>query len=86
MTPLKVLVGCVVTLIGISVNSTLASTTTIGPNGINSAGLTLNGMPLIGNDIGIGQVELERPGKRVADGGFDNAANSNTTINPTDVS
>jgi len=66
--------------------STHASSVTIGPNGINSDGLTLvGGTALTGSGIGIGQVELARPGKRVVDGGFDNAANSNATIVPADV-
>ena len=61
-----------------------ASVDSIGPNGINSNGLTAGGM-LTGAGIGIGQVELSRPGKRVADGGFDSPANANSSINPTDV-
>ncbi len=63
-----------------------ASSVTIGPDGINSNGLTLvSGTALTGAGIGIGQVELERPGKRLADGGFDNAVNSNMYIVPADV-
>jgi hypothetical protein len=42
-----------------------ASTDTIGPNGINSAGLlTVPGAPLDGSGISIGQVEPGRPGKQ----------------------
>ncbi len=78
--------GFVILCVGTLSNSMFASTTTIGPNGINSAGLTLaNGMPLTGALISIGQVEISRPGKRVADGGFDSEANSNTTIKPANV-
>jgi hypothetical protein len=40
------------------------STESIGMNGINSAGLGLTGA-----GIGIGQVEVNRPGKRIADVG-----------------
>jgi hypothetical protein len=67
-------------------DSVSASTTTIGINGINSAGLTLaNGMPMNGDGVAIGQVELFRPGKRVVDGGFDDAAHSSSTVNPANV-
>lgn len=72
--------------------SVRASTTTIGVNGIQSAGLTLaNGMPVNGGSVGsfgavaIGQVETGRPGKSVADGGFDNLANSSPDVVPTEV-
>lgn len=46
----------------------IASSDTIGPNGINSAAL-----PLTGDGISIGQVEIERSGLP----GFDNGSNSN---------
>jgi subtilisin family serine protease len=61
-----------------------ASVESIGDDGIASAGLTeFDGTtPLDGRGIAIGQVELDRPGKRVADGGNDSNANSNTNINP----
>jgi hypothetical protein len=60
-----------------------ASTITIGPNGINSAGLlNANGQPLTGAGIAIGQVEEGRPGD--ADVG-DDLAHRNTTINPAGV-
>ena len=63
-----------------------ASTDTIGPNGINSAGLVgFDGMPLTGANVGIGQVEIDRPGKHVDDGGPDNAANSDDSIVPAGV-
>jgi Subtilase family len=56
-----------------------ASQDTIGPNGINSAGLTtFSGQPLTGSGEDIGQVEETRPGRP----GADNAANSNPTVMP----
>lgn len=75
--------GLIIALFAITAN---ASIDTIGPNGINSAGLLgLNGMPLTGVGIGIGQVEIGRPGRRVADGGPDDAAHSDQTIVPAGV-
>ncbi len=60
-----------------------ASQVTISNDGINSAGLLgLNGMPLTGAGIGIGQVDIGRPGRRVADGGPDDAAHSDASIVP----
>jgi len=60
-----------------------ASQVTISNNGINSAGLLgLNGMPLTGAGIGIGQVEQDRPGRRVANGGPDDNAHSDVSIVP----
>ncbi len=56
------------------------STETNGPNGIESAGLGLTGA-----GISIGQVEVGRPGKRIADGGPDMPANANATIVPAAV-
>lgn len=54
-----------------------ASLDTIGPNGINSAGLTLfNGMPLNGDGILVGQVEDPRP----AVPGYDDPLKSNSFI------
>ena len=57
---------------------TRGSTISIGPNGIDSAGLTLaNGAAMNGGNVGpvpavgVGQVELTRPGKAVANGGND---------------
>jgi hypothetical protein len=47
-----------------------------GANGINS-----QAVPEKGNGVRIGQVESQRPGKP----GFDNAANSNTDVNPSQV-
>jgi hypothetical protein len=65
---------------------TAASTFTTGPNGINSTGLQLaNGMPLNGDGISVGQVELERPGWSTTDGGIDNAANSSPFVIPKGV-
>ena len=60
-----------------------ASLLTIGPDGINSAGLTLaNGVtPLDGSGIGIGQVEHSRPAKM----GTDAANDLNSTVKPTAV-
>ncbi len=54
-----------------------ADSRSIGPAGINSAGLGLTGA-----GVRIGQVEQGRPGD--ADNG-DNAANRNSTTNPFDV-
>jgi hypothetical protein len=74
------------------VNYGFADQITIGPNGIDSAGLTLaDGMPMNGGSVStmpavaIGQVELARPGKAIADGGFDNAANSSPDVVPANV-
>jgi hypothetical protein len=53
-----------------------ASLDTIGPSGINSSGLGLNGA-----GIGIGQVEVERPGLPA----FDLPGNSDGTITPAGV-
>jgi hypothetical protein len=63
--------------------SASASVDTIGPNGINSAGLFgTDGMPLTGSGVPIGQVEDTRPG----DPGFDtNAALIHTEVNPDQV-
>src|SRR3972149_7162936 len=84
--------GCMILCAAIVSRTAFGSTTTIGPNGINSAGLTLaNGMPMNGGSVGaapavaIGQVELTRPGKAVADGGFDDAAHSSTDVVPANV-
>jgi len=60
-----------------------ADTVTIGPNGINSAGLAgANGQLLTGAGIAIGQVEPFRPGD--VDAG-DSLAMRNTTTNPAGV-
>ena len=58
----------------------LGSSESVGPNGINSAGLDETGV-----GISIGQVEPKRPGKRIADGGPDSAINANQYIIPADV-
>ncbi len=59
-----------------------ASTLTIGPDGINSAGLTLaDGTTLLdGSGIGIGQVEHGRPATTA-----DAAGTQNSSVNPTAV-
>lgn len=54
----------------------LAGTESIGPDGIDSTNLGLDG-----TDINIGMVESERSGKF----GFDNGANSNVGTIPTEV-
>jgi hypothetical protein len=84
--------ACTILCLAFLSSSVFASTATIGPNGMNSAGLTLaNGMPLNGGTVGafpaiaIGQVELQRPGKAVADSGFDDAAHSSPDVVPTEV-
>jgi hypothetical protein len=52
-------------LLFVSVTIAQASTDTIGPHGINSAGLlTVPGEPLDGSGITIGQIEPGRPGKQ----------------------
>ncbi len=65
------------------VNSALASKVTIGPDGINSEGLSdFNGVLLNGNGIDIGQVEVNRPG----DPNFDtNDDLFNSNVNPSGV-
>jgi hypothetical protein len=78
------LINCVACTIIVAIGNatTSASLNTIGPNGINSAGLTLfNGMPLDGDGVRVGQVEDIRPGIT----GFDNAGNSNSSVVPTNV-
>jgi hypothetical protein len=58
----------------------------VGPEGINATGLKLpNGTVLTGTGIAIGQVEGSRPGKPTANGGPDDAANSASTIVPSQV-
>ena len=57
-------------------SSALALPISVGVNGINAKGLGLTGA-----GIGIGQVEVGRPGKP----GFDNAANSHPNVNPAGV-
>lgn len=88
----KVLTGFVMLCGAIHGSSVTASTTTIGPNGIDSVGLTLaNGTSMNGGSVGvvsavaIGQVELHRPGKAVADGGFDDLTHSSPDVKPTNV-
>src|SRR5262245_40252310 len=63
-----------------------ASADSIGPNGSNSEGLKGNdNQPLTGAGVSIGQVELTRPGKLTTNGGPDDAAHSNDSVNPTAV-
>jgi len=61
----------------------MASTDSIGVNGINSAGLlTATGTPLTGAGIGIGQVEVGRPG----DPSFDSMGTLfHSAVNPAGV-
>jgi hypothetical protein len=74
-------VSCIGMVIAMSLaTSGYGSSDSVGPNGINSAGLGLTGA-----GISIGQVEIGRPGKRVADGGPDGAQNANANIVPADV-
>jgi len=76
-------------IVGLSFSHAYASQDTIGPNGINSAGLTTaNGLPLNGgavasvNPVAIGQVETFRPG----DNSFDTDATlKNATVDPAGV-
>jgi hypothetical protein len=76
-------------IVGLSFAQTYASQDTIGPNGINSAGLTTaNGLPLNGgavasvNPVAIGQVESFRPG----DNSFDTDPTlKNATVDPAGV-
>ena len=92
MNPKVVSAGCLMLCFLICDNPATADTITIGPNGINSAGLTLaNGMPMNGgavgsvNPVAIGQVELSRAGWSTTDGGIDNAANSSPDVVPAGV-
>jgi subtilisin family serine protease len=72
-----------VLLVVFDFTSANASQVTIGNDGINSAGLLgLNGMPLTGAGIAIGQVEIGRPGRRVTNGGPDDNAHSDASIIP----
>ena len=65
-----------VVLIVVFARGACASSVSIGPDGIDSAGLGLTGA-----GIAIGQVEISRPGFP----GTDSPANSNTQVVPTDV-
>ena len=68
---------CALALVVSLVSTIQADTASIGPNGINSAGLGLTGAGIV-----IGQVEIGRPGD--TDVG-DDAAKSNTTTDPAGV-
>jgi hypothetical protein len=76
-------------IVGMTLAQAYASQDTIGPNGINSAGLTTaNGLPLNGGavttftPVAIGQVESFRPG----DNSFDaDATLKNATVDPAGV-
>jgi hypothetical protein len=60
MNTLRLRYGWVIVYVVVMAGSALASKLTIGPDGINSAGLSdFNGMPLNGVGIDIGQVEFE---------------------------
>jgi hypothetical protein len=63
--------GLAVALLLSFARSVFADSASISDDGINSAGLLLaNGLPMNGDGVAIGQVELTRLGKRVADGGL----------------
>jgi len=64
------------------VSRSFGSAVSIGPNGINSAGLGLTGA-----GIDIGQVELFRPGdpKQPNGSNFDPMSLSNSSVNPAGV-
>ncbi len=63
MNMLKFKFSWAIMYVALMAGSALASKRTIGPDGINSAGLSdFNGVPLNGAGIDIGQVELFRPG------------------------
>lgn len=73
--------GCALAILQ-TATTAFASLDTIGPFGINSAGLTrFDGMPLNGDGIVVGQVEELRP----AVPGYDDAGNSNSNIQPAGV-
>jgi len=75
--------GWTIGLATLFATTAMGDTITIGPNGINSAGLLdFDGMPLTGTGVVIGQVEEARPGD--AEVG-DDLAHRNTTTNPADV-
>lgn len=68
---------CAIGFVLLFVHMTFADSYSIGPNGINSAGLGLTG-----SGVRIGQVEPGRPGDA---GNGDDAAHRNSTTNPFDV-
>ena len=68
---------CAIGFVLLFASMAFADSYSIGPNGINSAGLGLTGA-----GVRIGQVEQGRPGD--ADNG-DDAAHRNSTTNPADV-
>lgn len=77
-----ILYACFVIIVALSAAIAYASNDSIGPNGINSAGLTnAVGAPLDGSGVRIGQVEQLRPGQP----GFDFLSNSNSTITPSGI-
>ncbi len=61
---MKTTLSIVVTVVFLVVSLAKASTDTNGANGINSTGLTVNGQPLNGSGVSIGQVESYRAGKK----------------------
>jgi hypothetical protein len=68
---------CAIGFVLLFARTTFADSYSIGPNGINSAGLGLTG-----SGVRIGQVEPGRPGDA---GNGDDAAHRNSTTNPFDV-
>ena len=61
---MKTTLSIVVTVVFLVVSLAKASTDTNGANGINATGLTVNGQPLNGSGVSIGQVESYRAGKK----------------------
>jgi len=81
-------IGAIALLVLTTTTST-GSLVSTGPNGINSRGIVVrlpDGVtPLTGMGVSIGQVEALRPGWPLASGGPDDAAHSNPSVKPTDV-
>lgn len=67
-------------LLTILSTSAYSSQDSIGPNGINSSGLALDG-----DGVGIGQVENARPGSQIFDTAIGAETLYNTAVTPTDV-
>lgn len=65
----RLICGCFIGIL--LLNISYGSEDSIGPNGINSAGLKgVNGLPLTGTGVSIGQVEYGRPAKEGVDVDF----------------